>query len=127
MIDKQTVAFISFLNDLARDSRHGIRPFSTATNQDKEWLLYDDENPIRVWNDGDYSQTSYPLVADCLIDELHHDIISTWTDIWAEDGVQVTVMVEKMDGNENEPAICVTTKNDDDFHIAVHDGIWYNC
>ena len=124
MIDKQTVAFISFLNDLARDSRHGIHPFSTATNQDKEWLLYDDENPIRVWNDGD---TSYPLVADCLIDELHHDIISTWTDIWAEDGIQVAVMVEKMNGNENEPVICVTAKNDDDFYIVVHDGIWYNC
>ena len=40
---------------------------------------------LEFWNDGDYSQTSYPLVADCLIDELHHDIISTWTDIWAEE------------------------------------------
>ena len=126
MIDKQTIAFISFLNDLARDSRHGIRPFSTATNRDKEGLLYDDNDPIEVCDDGDYSQTSYPLVADRLIDELHHDIISTWTEIWAEDGIQVTVMVEKMDGNESEPAVCVTTKNDD-FCIAVHDGIWYNC
>ena len=123
MIDKQTVAFISFLNDLARDSKHGIRPFSTATNQDKERLLYNDKNPINVYNFGDYSQTSYPLVADCLIDECHNDIISTWTDIWAEDGIQVAVMVE----NDNEPVICVTAKNDDDFYIVVHDGIWYNC
>ena len=122
MIDKQTIAFISFLNDLARDSRHGIRPFSTATNRDKEGLLYDDNDPIEVCDDGDYSQTSYPLVADRLIDELHHDIISTWTEIWAEDGIQVTAMVE----NDNEPVICVTAKNDD-FYIVVHDGIWYNC
>ena len=72
MIDKQTVAFIGLLNELTRDSKGGIHPFSAATKQGVKGLLYDDKNSIEVFNDyGNYSQTSYPLVADYLIDECH--------------------------------------------------------
>ena len=52
MIDKQTVAFISFLNDLARNSRHGIRPFSTATNRDNTLFDSDFETPGCYYKDG---------------------------------------------------------------------------
>ena len=127
MIDKQTVAFIGFLNELARDSKGGIHPFSAATKQDVKGLLYDDKNPIEVFNDyGNYSQTSYPLVADYLIDECHDNIVSTWTETLAEDDIQIVVMVDR-DGTETvSETVNITFKNDDDFSIVIHDGIWYN-
>jgi hypothetical protein len=62
------------LNELARGSKDGIHPFSTATKQSVKGLLYDDKNPIKVFTDGDFSQTSYPLVADYLIHECHDDL-----------------------------------------------------
>lgn len=110
---------------LAKMSESGIRPFSTATAQDKDGLLYDDKNPIEIGEiDEDTPvDSSYPLVADSIIDELHHDIISTWTQVYAADGIEVVVMVMADDG---EPFISITSKYDDDFCIVVENGIWYN-
>ena len=65
--------------------------------------------------------SSYPLVADSIIDELHHDIISTWTQVYAADGIEVVVMA-----GDGEPWISVTSEGDDDFCIVVENGIWYN-
>ena len=48
VINTQTVKFIGFLNMLAEKSEYGIRPFSTATVQDKDGLLYDDKDPIEI-------------------------------------------------------------------------------
>ena len=78
IINTQTVKFIGFLNMLAEKSENGIRPFSTAIVQDKDGLLYDDKNPIEI-RDID-EDSSYPLVVDSIIDEEHHDIISTSQD-----------------------------------------------
>lgn len=47
-INTKTVKFIGFLNELAKMSANGIRPFSTATTQDKDVLLYDDKHPIET-------------------------------------------------------------------------------
>lgn len=119
IINTQTVKFIGFLNMLAEKSENGIRPFSTAIVQDKDGLLYDDKNPIEI---GDIDEdSSYPLVADSIIDELHHDIISTWTQVYAADGIEVVVMA-----GDGEPWISITSKYDDDFCIVVGNGIWYN-
>ena len=125
-VNIQTVAFIGFLNELARGSKDGIHPFSTATKQSVKGLLYDDKNPIKVFTDGDFSQTSYPLVADYLIDECHDDIISTWTEMWAEIGIQVVVTVDHF-RYVSGVFVDITSKNDDEFSIVIHDGIWYNC
>lgn len=61
------------------------------------------------------------MVADSIIDELHHDIISTWTQDYAVDGIEVVVMA-----GDSEPWISVTSEGDDDFCIVVGNGIWYN-
>lgn len=129
-INTQTVKFIGFLNMLAEKSENGIRPFSTATAQDKDGLLYDDKNPIEIGEpmrlggtiDEDIPvDSSYPLVADSIIDEQHHDIITTWTQDYAVDGIAVVVMA-----GDGEPWISVTSEDDDDFSIVVENGIWYN-
>lgn len=78
MINAQTIQFIGFLNMIAEKSKNGIRPFSTATVQDKRGLLYDDKNPIEIGDD-DEVYSSYPLVFNSFIDESHHDIVSTWS------------------------------------------------
>lgn len=113
-INTQTVTFIGFLNMLAEMSKNGIRPFSTATAQDQDGLLYDDENPIEIGH-------SYPLVANSIIDELHHDIIATWTLDYVADGINVVVMTD-----DGEAWISITSENDDYFSIVVENGIWYN-
>ncbi len=129
-INTQTVKFIGFLNMLAEQSENGIRPFSTATAQDKEGLLYDDESPIEIGEpmrlDGSIDEdmpveSSYPLVADSLIDEQHHEIISTWTRGYAVDGINVVVMA-----GDGAPWVSITSDEDDDFSIVVENGIWYN-
>jgi hypothetical protein len=112
MVNKRTVELIGYLNDLAEESEDGIRPFSTATPQDKDGLWYDDENPVEIDEDDGDTYASYPLVSGRLVDELHHDIISTWTEDWEEEGIQFTVAIE----NNSEPVICVTSKGNDDFY-----------
>lgn len=47
MINKQTVAFIGDLNKLARDSKDGIHPFSTATKQIK-WARKPNSPPRQI-------------------------------------------------------------------------------
>ena len=125
-INTQTVEFIGFLNVLAEMSKNGIRPFSTATAQDKDGLFYDDKNPIEIGDIDEDSPaySSYPLVANSIINELHHDIISTWTQVYAADGIEVVVMVMADDG---ESWISITSKYDDDFSIIVENGIWDIC
>lgn len=113
-INTQTVTFIGFLNMLAEMSKNGIRPFSTATAQEQDGLLYDDKNPIEIGY-------SYPLVASSIIDELHHDILATWTRDYAVDGINVVVMA-----GDGEPWVSITSENDDYFSIVVENGIWYN-
>ena len=52
-----------------------ICAFSEATsemkNEDRNYIFYDDQMPC-----GDGSTQYYPVVADSLIDPLHHDVIS---------------------------------------------------
>ena len=119
-INTETVAFIGFLNKLAKMSSQDIHPFSTATPNNREGLLYDDKSPLII-ADSSYDCISYPLVADYLIDDLHHDIISTWTNEYAYDGIKIVVNA----GSEENPFIEVVSY-DNDFHIIVKDGYWYN-
>lgn len=130
-INTKTVKFIGFLNELAKMSANGIRPFSTATTQDKDVLLYDDKHPIETEKsicigrhnniDDILIESLYPLIADYLIDKDHHDIVSTWMQSYILNGVNVVVMAG--DGN---PWILVTSEKDDDFCIIVENGDWYN-
>lgn len=124
MVNRRTVELIGYLNELAEEIEDGIRPFSTATPQDKDGIWYDDENPIEIDEvDGDSdTYASYPLIANYCLDDLHHDIISTWTDGWGIEGIEFSVIIE----NNNKPFICVTSKDDDEFYIVIINGVWRN-
>ena len=120
MINTQTVQFIGFLNMIAEKNKNGIRPFSTATVQDKRGLLYDDKNPIEIGDD-DEVYSSYPLVFNSFIDESHHDIVSTWTKEYAADGIKVAVVVD-----ESGTYVSISSEYNDDFSILVVNGFWCN-
>lgn len=111
MINTGTIKFISRLNDLAKRSKNGIHPFSTATKEQKNGLLYDDSKTF-----GDV----HPLVADCLIDDEHHDIISTFTQMYDADGIVIGVKVE-----DDNAYVSVTSRNDPELSIVIENGIWY--
>ena len=119
-INTVTVAFIGFLNKLAAISEDGIHPFSTATPDNREGLLYDDKSPLTIADSPD-DYVSYPLVADCIIDAEHHDMISTWTEIYAPKGIRIVVDVDNIGS-----WVSITSEYDDEFLIDVEDGYWYN-
>lgn len=111
MINTETIQFIALLNELAEKSENGIHPFSTVSHQLKECLLYDDSQVF---------QGVHPLVADYLVDNEHDDIISTYTEMYDEEGMVIGV---KRD--EDEAYVSVTSRKDPDFCIVIEDGIWY--
>jgi hypothetical protein len=112
MINTETIQFIALLNELAEKSKNGIHPFSTVANQPKECLLYDDSQVF---------QGVHPLVADYLVDDEHDDIISTYTQMYDEEGIVIGVK-----GDEDDEAyVSVTSRKDPDFCIVIEDGIWY--
>lgn len=112
MINTETIQFIALLNELAEKSENGIHPFSTVSHQLKECLLYDDSQVF---------QGVYPLVADYLVDNEHDDIISTYTEMYDEEGIVIGVK-----GDEDDEAyVSVTSRKDPDFCIVIEHGIWY--
>lgn len=130
MIDTETVKFIGELNRLAWRSENGIYPFSTATKEQMYGLLYDDRKPLREGGSTQLGDTTivfddcYPLIADCLIDNEHHDIISTYTQMYDADDIVIGVMTGAMD-EEGEAWIAVTSKDNPDLNIVIKDGVWY--
>lgn len=114
MIDTETIKFISFLNGLAKKSENGIYPFSVATNEQRCCLFYDDKKTIGEGN-------LHPLVADYLINDEHHDIISTFTDMYAAKGISIGVEVY----DDDTPSVIITSECDSGFGVSVGDGIWY--
>lgn len=124
MINTDTIKFIAFLDELAGSSENGIYPFSTATNEQKNGLLYDDKRPIykALHNDKLDNDDKYTLIADCLIDNEHHDVISTYTQMYDADDIVIEVVVNE---EENDVYVSVTSRNDPDFCIVIEDGRWY--
>lgn len=116
MIDTDTVRFIHFLSELAEGSKNGIHPFSKATPEQKDGLLYDDEKPI--YEEPHYA--TYPLIAMFIIDNEHHDIIATYTNVCVVDDIEVTV---HKDGSD--VYVSVVSKNDPELDIVVENGSWY--
>ena len=120
-INTETVKFIYDFNQLAKKSKKGIRPFSKATDWDAQlhFLLYDDESPKEL----EENMISYPLISGCLIDELHHDIISTWTEdyAFAKNELDFVVVLEE----DNDPYVCIKSIEDESFYIIIENGQWY--
>lgn len=113
MINTETIKFISLLNELAEKSKNGLYPFSEATSEQKDGLLYDDKT---LFND------LYPLITDYLIDSQHHDIISTYTHMYDADNIIIGV---KVGDDTKEAYVLVTSRDDADFCVVIHDGRWY--
>ena len=112
MIDIQTIKFIEFLNKMARKSEEGFYPFSTAT--ENTGILFDDENKL---------SRGHRIICDCLMTDDHHDIVSTYTDIYNDYGVTAVVITE-MEDDDIEPYIEITF-NDNNACIVIEDVKWY--
>lgn len=108
MIDFTTLILISTLNELAEMTKNGIYPFSLATKEQEDAVLYDDENDKN------------PVLADYLIDEEHHDMISTYSQLFENEGVNINVVVEAKDNSY----INVTFR-DIEMSIVIEKGKWY--
>lgn len=52
----------------------------------------------------------YPLVADCLIDAEHYDLIATWTEIYAPKGIRIVANVDDVG-----LSVGVTSEYDNEF------------
>ena len=107
MIDIKTIMIINMLNELAEMTKNGIYPFSLATKEQEDAVLYDDENDKN------------PVLADYLIDEEHHDVISTYSQLFEDEGVSINVVLE-----DKVPYIDVTF-GDNEMSIVIENGKWY--
>ena len=121
-VNIETIQFIGVLNHLAESSKNGFKPFSDVHENDPDILVYDDKDPIKIVNTPYDSFTKYPLVADYLAGMDHHDIISTYTNMWKSDGIRICVIICE----DSDPFIQITSDLDNDFCIVVEHGIWHN-
>ncbi len=111
-MDYETIKFIGFLNELAADSEYEFTPFSKVKDEEEGGIIYDDT--IR-------SLRRYPVIADFQIARNRRTIISTWNDVYQEQGFVIEVVREDPDDWYVE----VTSKVDPDFDIIIEDGRWY--
>ena len=121
MIDMETVAFIATLNELAERSRKGIVPFSGASFNDFDGLLYDDSHPF-IDNGNDDGMQLYPLVRDVNTFSGKYDIVSTYTDDYLKKGINIVVAVFD-DGRKFVRITSVECLNKSG--IIVENGNWY--
>lgn len=120
------LTLISTINELAEQSKNGIKPFSEAkeisfsesakmNDEDiQEPIYYDDDLPDENGN--------YPVVQQYLLVE-HHDIISTFGksyDIFGMCNLEIKAEVSEDDSNA---CILIKSINDEDWKVCIHDGI----
>ena len=110
-MDFETIKFISLLNQLAEKSKNGYVPFSEAAPEDKDCILYDNES---TYSNG------HPIVCDTCMDEIHHDIVNTYNEIYDPEGIVIRLVIV-----DDEPFINITCKYDSDINIIVENGKWY--
>lgn len=119
-MDTSILKAISFLNEMAEESKFGFKPFSSLKEEDGETrgILFDDT----VYTKRASGQIVYPdVIADYVLDENHHDIVSTWQDILNSTcGLNVAV-IEQTDG---ELWLEVTSEDDESLSISIENGQW---
>jgi hypothetical protein len=122
MINMETVAFIGRLNELAEmtNTENGetwILPFSECTSENQDnCLFYDDRNPIHDNNDK-YAPVIYDIVLNKCVDECHHDIISTYKDMFYDIDIVYCVPT---DSDSYISASSLTRQ----YQVHIHDGKW---
>ena len=119
-MDTNILKAIGFLNEMAEKSKFGFKPFSSLKEDDDDTrgILFDDT----VCSKRASGQIVYPdVIADYVLDENHHDVVSTWQDVLnIACGLNVAV-IEQADG---ELWLEVTIDDDESLSISVEDGQW---
>lgn len=119
-VDTSILKAIGFLNEMAEESKFGFKPFSSLKEEDDDTrgILFDDT----VCSKRASGQIVYPdVIADYVLDENHHDVVSTWQDVLnIACGLNVAV-IEQADG---ELWLEVTSDDDESLSISVEDGQW---
>lgn len=119
-MDANILKAIGFLNEMAEESKFGFKPFSSLKEEDDNTrgILFDDT----VYTKRASGQIVYPdVIADYVLDENHHDIVSTWQDILNSTcGLNVAV-IEQTDG---ELWLEVTSEDDESLSISIENGQW---
>lgn len=119
-MDTNILKAVGFLNEMAEESKFGFKPFSKLKEEDCDTrgILFDDT----VYTKRAGGQIVYPdVIADYVLDENHHDVISTWQDVLnIACGLNVAV-IEQTDG---ELWLEVTSDDDESLSISVEDGQW---
>ena len=119
-MDTSILKAIGFLNEMAEESKFGFKPFSSLKEEDDDTrgILFDDT----VCSKRASGQIVYPdVIDDYVLDENHHDVVSTWQDVLnIACGLNVAV-IEQADG---ELWLEVTSDDDESLSISVEDGQW---
>ena len=119
-MDTSILKAIGFLNEMAEESKFGFKPFSSLKEEDDDTrgILFDDT----VCSKRASGQIVYPdVIADYVLDENHHDVVSTWQDVLnIACGLNVAV-IEQADG---ELWLEVPSDDDESLSISVEDGQW---
>lgn len=119
-MDTSILKAIGFLNEMAEESKFGFKPFSSLKEEDDDTrgILFDDT----VCSKRASEKIVYPdVIADYVLDENHHDVVSTWQDVLnIACGLNVAV-IEQTDG---ELWLEVTSDDDESLSISVEDGQW---
>lgn len=125
MINKETVKFIALLNELARETKHGIYPLSTvtengtrplaaATEEQKNGFIYDDKKPMVV----DCSANSYPPT------RYYRQNFTPYLEAVNVYGEAIVVRVKVDAFVPDDVWIEVFSKKDGDICFVVKDGHW---
>lgn len=115
MINKETVKFIALLNELARETKNGIYPLSTATEEQKNGFIYDDKNPICI---DDRNVNRYPPARG------RQDFIP-YLEAVNDYGEDIVITANLDTTAPDESWIDVFSKKDKDLYFCVEDGHWY--
>ena len=113
-------------DELIKMSTNGIFPFSQAGLEDyKQAVYYDDTQPEDFGDDC----LRYPVVKNGLIDEVHHDVITTYGCRY--DDYSISVFVEVYEG---KPEISFKVyldadnpDNENSIEYMISDGDYYVC
>lgn len=86
------------INDLAKQSKKGIIPFSRARPSEQNDLLYDDTMLIEKREDACGVTRRYPLIGLCEINNKRRKVISYMHEDLDADNVEISVNVSDCDG-----------------------------
>ena len=118
MINIETVKFIKVIEELAKLSKNGIKPFSEATEINKDCFIFYDENKTNI--DG-----SYKICLDMMICEGHHDVISYYENYKGDNNPVDEFMYGVVIDEDGDTYVNIKLSDDED--IIIENGEWKFC